>query len=154
MAGNPILKKLRLTDQSPVLIVNAPDAYRSVMADIDADVHESPQDEYTFVHVFAENAAALDKYGPAAVESVTPEGYLWISYPKKSSKRYKSDINRDSGWAVLADRGFEPVTQVSIDEDWSALRFRPVSQIKTMTRKGALSEEGKKRIEGNNQSDR
>jgi hypothetical protein len=149
MAQNPILKKLRLTDQSPVLIVNAPDAYRPVMADIDGDVHESPEGEYAFVHVFAEKAAALDKFGPAAVESVTPEGYLWISYPKKSSKHYKSDISRDSDWAVLGERGFEPVTQVSIDEDWSALRFRPVGEIKSMTRKGAISEEGKKRIEGN-----
>ena len=149
MAQNPILKKLRLADQSPVLIVNAPDAYRPVMADIEGEVHELPQGEYSFVHVFAENAAALDKHAPAAVESVTSGGYLWISYPKKSSKRYQSDINRDSGWEVLGERGFEPVSQVSIDADWSALRFRPVGEIKTMTRKGALSEEGKKRIEGN-----
>jgi hypothetical protein len=36
---------------------------------------------------------------------------------------------------------------VAIDEDWSALRFRNVSFIKTMTRKsGALTEKGKQRI--------
>ena len=53
-----------------------------------------------------------------------------------------------SGWEVLGDRNFEPVMQVSIDADWSALRFRPVDEIQQMTRKGAISEEGKKRIQG------
>lgn len=149
MAENPILTKLRLTDQSPVLIVNAPDAYRPVMADIAGDVHESPQGRYAFVQVFVKNAAEVEQYMPAAVDSVQPDGYFWVSYPKKSSKRYQSDISRDSGWDLLGERGFEPVTQVSIDEDWSALRFRPVGEIKRMTRGGALSEEGKKRIAGN-----
>jgi hypothetical protein len=35
---------------------------------------------------------------------------------------------------VLGDAGFEPVRQVAIDEDWSALRFRRVEYIKSMTR--------------------
>lgn len=148
MEQNPVLKKLRLTDQSPVLIVNAPEEYRAVMADIAGEVHGSVQGRYSFVHVFAKNAAEVSQYVPAAADSVEPDGYLWVSYPKKSSKRYQSDISRDAGWEVLGERGFEPVTQVSIDEDWSALRFRPVGEIKQMTRKGALSEEGKKRISG------
>lgn len=153
MSENPILKKLRLADQSPVLIVNAPDAYRPVMADIAGEVQETPQGRYAFVQVFVKNAAEVEQYVPAAADVVEPNGYFWVSYPKKSSKRYQSDISRDSGWEVLGERGFEPVTQVSIDEDWSALRFRPVEEIKQMTRRGALSEEGRKRIAGNDQAD-
>ena len=43
--------------------------------------------------------------------------------------------------------GFEPVRQVAIDEDWSALRFRRVEHVKTLTRSKAmaLTEEGKER---------
>lgn len=37
----------------------------------------------------------------------------------------KTDINRDVGWDVVKRAGFEPVSQVSIDDVWSALRFRP-----------------------------
>mgnify|MGYP005835701873 CR=1 FL=1 len=37
----------------------------------------------------------------------------------------------------------EPVRQVAIDEDWSALRFRRVEYIKTMTRSFAMTLEGK-----------
>ena len=53
---------------------------------------------------------------------------LWLSYPKRSSK-VETDLSRDVGWEVVADAGLRPVTQVSIDETWSALRFRPVERV-------------------------
>jgi hypothetical protein len=73
------------------------------------------------------------------------DAVVWVAYPKGTSKRYRSDLNRDSGWASLGAAGFEPVRQVAIDEDWSALRFRRVEFIKSMTRspKHALSAEGR-----------
>ncbi len=70
---------------------------------------------------------------------------VWFAYPKKSSKKYTSDITRDTGFSDLGSVGFEPVSIVSIDEDWSALRFRRVEHIKTMTRGFAITDIGKKR---------
>jgi len=58
----------------------------------------------------------------------------WWAYPKKSSRKYKVDIDRDNGWQVLGDLGYEPVRMVAIDEDWSAVRFRKASLIKNMKR--------------------
>jgi hypothetical protein len=52
------------------------------------------------------------------------DAVLWFAYPKRTSKRYKADFDRDHGWEVLRAAGFEPVRQVAIDADWSALRFR------------------------------
>lgn len=60
---------------------------------------------------------------------------MWLAYPKGTSKRYKSQINRDKGWKYLGQFEFEGVRQIAIDEDWSALRFRKIKFIKTMTRK-------------------
>jgi len=77
---------------------------------------------------------------------LTNGGLLWLCYPKKSSKTYKgSDCSRETVGKLIADLNFEPVSQVAVDEDWSALRFRPVDQIKTMTRSFAYTEEGKQR---------
>ncbi len=47
----------------------------------------------------------------------------------------------------LGNAGFEPVRQVAIDDDWSALRFRRTEYIKSFTRSNtmALSPEGKRR---------
>lgn len=56
-------------------------------------------------------------------------------YPKGTSKKYKSEINRDNGWEILAKSGFESVRQIAIDEDWSAMRFRKVEFIKIMKRR-------------------
>jgi hypothetical protein len=68
-------------------------------------------------------------------------------YPKGTSKRYKCEFNRDSGWASLGQAGYEAVRQVAVDEDWSALRFRKVEHIKTMKRnpEGAISSAGRKK---------
>jgi hypothetical protein len=68
---------------------------------------------------------------------------IWFAYPKGTSKKYKCEFNRDTGWEIFGKLGFEPVRAVAIDEDWSALRFRRVSFIKTMIRSFALTEEGK-----------
>lgn len=72
--------------------------------------------------------------------------YAYI-YPKGSSKRYKCNFNRDTGWAALGNLGLEGVRMVAVNEDWSALRFRKVEYIKTLTRNSKMmfSEEGKKK---------
>ncbi len=70
---------------------------------------------------------------------------VWCAYPKSSSKQYKCSFNRDTGWAALGAAGFEPVRQVALDDDWSALRFRRVSFIQTMTRSFAMTEAGQEK---------
>ncbi len=50
----------------------------------------------------------------------------WIDYPKGG--RLGTDLNRDLLVAALAARGVQPVRQVSIDDTWSAPRFRPANE--------------------------
>ena len=69
----------------------------------------------------------LAKLGPKAVGAVEYDGLLWISYPKKSSK-VKTDLTRDVLWELMSDTGLRPVTQVSVDSTWSAMRFRPTEK--------------------------
>ena len=47
---------------------------------------------------------------------------FWVAYPKGG----RADINRDSLWPILGEHGFRPISQVALDETWSALRFRPL----------------------------
>jgi hypothetical protein len=74
------------------------------------------------------------------------DGQLCFVYPKGSSKKFQCDFNRDTGWSVLGEKGFEPVHMVAIDDDWSALRFRRVEFIKKMTRSFAMTEVGKEKV--------
>jgi hypothetical protein len=66
--------------------------------------------------------------GPPAIEAVKYDALLWISYPKRSSK-VATDLTRDVMWKLTADTGLRPVSQVSIDAVWPALRFRPAEQV-------------------------
>ncbi|MDA0872126.1 MAG: hypothetical protein O2987_04580 [Firmicutes bacterium] len=64
------------------------------------------------------------------------DGLLWILLPKSNGN--KLEIRRDSGFEYLGTLGYEPVRNISYNETLSALRFRHVSHIKKMTRKGSM----------------
>jgi hypothetical protein len=64
-------------------------------------------------------AAFLDEHG----DRLSAPAILWFCYPKGG----RSDINRDTLWPMVAVHGLRPITQVAIDETWSALRFRPLA---------------------------
>lgn len=146
---NAVLKKLQLKDQSkPILILNASEEYCEIISGFDAKVDTEIKDEkYHFVQFFGKSMAELKDLAVKAVSVVEEDGLLWLCYPKKSSKKYKGpDCSRDVVIYIFQDEGYEPVRQISIDDDWSALRFRQVDKIKTMNRKSAVTEKGKERI--------
>ncbi len=68
---------------------------------------------------FAIRQKELDQISSTVARLQVEDPIIWIAYPKGSSKKYKCEFNRDTGWYVLGEAGFEPVRQVAIDEDWS-----------------------------------
>lgn len=86
-----------------------------------------------FVRSPEDVAASMDML----VARFRPQDRLWFAYPKKSG-RIPATITRDAGWDALVAEDFLPVTQIAIDSDWSALRFRPRSEIGKLTRKTDL----------------
>ena len=61
-----------------------------------------------------------------AVAAARADRLAWIGYPKGG--QLGTDLNRDRLAAALAGHGVQPVRQVSLDDTWSALRFRPAKQ--------------------------
>ena len=98
-----------------------------------------------FVMAFATKKSEVDKFADAVAGVAADDAVIWVAYPKGTSKKYKCEFHRDNGWDRFGANGFEPVRMVAIDEDWSALRFRRVEHIKTMTRSFAISEAGAKK---------
>lgn len=78
---------------------------------------------FDFIIVFVANAADIEAFAEKASTMVGEDGILWFCYPKKSGK-IKTDIHRDVGWEPLAALGYRGVRAISIDDTWSALRFR------------------------------
>jgi hypothetical protein len=143
-----ILKKLNFKDQGqPVLVINAPKSYDEIKAAFEGEVHQQARlAMYDFVQVFGTSNEELQSNAKKAVAYVKEDGLLWLCYPKKSSKVYKgSDCSRDTVTGMLSEEGYEPVRQIAIDDDWSALRFRKPEKIKKMVRDFAVTDEGIKR---------
>ncbi|HNL39170.1 MAG: hypothetical protein U0U46_16560 [Saprospiraceae bacterium] len=144
-----LLKKMNYKGQNPVLVLESPDDFAlnlaNALPDISVLTDPAGQEKTEFALAFVTRQAHIEALVPLLNARLEGDGLLWLAYPKGTSKRYKCDFNRDNGWQVLGKLGFEPVRQVAIDEDWSALRFRRVEFIKTMTRSFAMSEKGKQK---------
>ena len=130
MAQAALIKKLRIQAGQRLLILNAPPGYIDWLGDLPegARVSEVPEGKYQFVHLFVTNSEDLGRLRQAAMDAVEYDGLLWISYPKRSSK-VATDLTRDVLWELMGDTGLRPVTQVSVDEVWSALRLRPAEMV-------------------------
>lgn len=142
----PLFAKLNLGARTALHVLEAPASFEAELAALaPVQVQRAVAGPVDFVIAFATQQAALDALCTRITAAAVDDAVVWIAYPKGSSKRYRCDFNRDTGWTVLGAAGFEPVRQVAIDEDWSALRFRRVAHIETMTRNpaGAISAAGR-----------
>jgi hypothetical protein len=115
-----------------MVVINIPGDYRDLIGGLPdgARIVEEPGERVDFVHLFVSGKAELERYIDVAIDTVKYDGLLWVSYPKGSS-RVETDVNRDVLWELLKAKGIRPVMQVSINETWSALRFRPAEAVGT-----------------------
>src|SRR5215831_15159420 len=132
-----VFAKLNLKDQKQIVLLNAPESFEPELKSISTvEVLRTltKAKAVQFALAFVTKQQEVDAIVPSIAKKVQGDAIVWFAYPKGSSKRYKSGINRDSGWNALGSHGFEPVRMVAIDEDWSAKRFRRIEFIKNMKR--------------------
>jgi hypothetical protein len=145
-----IFAKLNLKSQTEILVLNAPESFETELAALsNVTIRRNAGDvkEIAFSLAFVTRQKEVDAITRAIARKATGDAIVWFAYPKGTSKKYKCDFNRDAGWEALGAAGFEGVRMVAIDEDWSALRFRRVEFIQSMTRdkNRALTKQGKKK---------
>jgi hypothetical protein len=134
-AVSPLFKKLNLGLHTVIHVINAPASFEGELRALDGvSVRRSVSGATQFALAFAITQAEVDAVAGKLVKAADGDAILWMAYPKGTSRKYKCDFNRDTGWKVLEGAGYAPVRMVAIDEDWSALRFRKVDFIPKMTR--------------------
>ena len=147
----PLFNKLNLGTHRCIAVLNAPAPFEAELAALQGvEVLRSAQAPLDYALAFVITQAELDAASHALVQAAAGDALLWMAYPKGSSRRYRCEFQRDSGWAVLGSAGYEPVRMVAIDEDWSALRFRQATHIATLKRDPAraISAAGRRRAGG------
>ena len=128
-----VFEKLNLEQQREILVVNAPPSFESELTALKGvTVLRDPKKAKAihFALVFATKQTEVDTLSQLLASRAEGDALLWFAYPKGTSKRYKCEFNRDTGWNAMRRTGFDTVRQVAIDEDWSALRFRRLEFIK------------------------
>ena len=131
-----LFEKMNLKEQREIVVLNAPPSFEIELATLKdvAILREIGKvKKLHFGLAFAVTQTELDKYAAAFARKADGDALLWFAYPKGSSRRYACEFNRDTGWDVIREAGFDSVRMVAIDEDWSALRFRRNEFIKPST---------------------
>ena len=146
-----VFAKLNLKDHDEVVILNAPPSFEPEISRLqDVRVHRAivQAPSVAFALAFVTAQVEIDRLAPAIARKAAGDAIVWFAYPKQSSRKYACEVNRDTGWAVLGELGFEAVRGVAIDDDWSALRFRRVEFIKKMARAPvrAMTSAGRARV--------
>jgi hypothetical protein len=132
---NALLNKLNYKGQLRIAVINGDEKFLGILEkdfkEVQVDREIDQRFPYEFMILFIQQVTEIELFAPQALHNLISDGILWFAFPKKTSKKFSSDIDRDHGWEVLTDRGFDKVRQVVIDENWSALRFRNIRFIRS-----------------------
>ena len=124
--ASPLSRKLKLKPGTRAAVIDAAADYLERLAPpsdvtIRTDLDGGPLD---WIQVFVKTSAELAAVAPKIKAAIAPDGQVWISYPKGSSKM-QTDLSRDKGWGPLEAADLMWQSLVSVDDTWSAFGLRP-----------------------------
>jgi hypothetical protein len=127
VSDKTIAQKLLIKVNYKVLLSSPPANYQSLMGELPAGVSVStrPPGPFDLIQAFISSREELQDQLAGLKKLLKPGGLLWITYPKGTSK-IKADINRDSINEYARSIGLQGVAMISIDETWSAMRFKVI----------------------------
>jgi hypothetical protein len=108
-------KKLQLPTGRKIRLINPPRGFK-----IDAPVSDR---EAEAILLFAADSKTLERLGGPVFEAARMDKLAWVAYPKAG--KLDTDLNRDKLSEIVKPQRIQPVRLVSLDETWSAMRFRP-----------------------------
>ena len=124
MTQKSLAQKLAIKPGHDVAVVNDPPTAADIVSTLRSEAAIGDDvGSAQAVLLFVADRAELARFWPSIGSSVRTDAVLWIAYPKRTSS-VRTDLSRDHGWEPIIDSGLDTVSQVSLDETWSALRFR------------------------------
>ncbi len=130
-----LLEKLGYKGQKRIALINAEKNFSLApikdLKDVIIDNEIDQRFPYDFMIVFVRKVSEVEDIAPVALHNLVADGVLWICYPKKTSKKFTSEIDRDHGWKGMNELDFYGVRLLAIDDNWSAMRFRNKKYIKS-----------------------
>jgi len=120
MSDKPVAERLQVKGTRTLAVVGASPALDKVVGAAKARADVAKAD---VVLLFVADRKSLDKQLAPLLKRMPPETIFWLAYPKLTSE-LAGDLSRDVIHALAPKRGLDTVSQIAINDDWSALRLK------------------------------
>ncbi|WP_298021826.1 DUF3052 family protein [uncultured Parasphingopyxis sp.] len=122
-SATPLARKLGLKDGMTVWQSGLPDSVAAEIAGT-ADIHwmGGEPDHPVAAHLFTTEKSVLKRRLRQLRDTMTQDGFVWISWPKKASK-VETDITEDVIRDVALPMGLVDIKVCAVDETWSGLKL-------------------------------
>lgn len=124
-SGTPLLKKLGVTAERSLLLVDAPPDVDAILGDLPVEPARGlPRGSSTFdlALLFVTRRADLERQLPRVAARLTLDGAVWVAWPKKAS-RVPTDVTEDTVREVALPQELVDTKVCAIDAVWSGLRL-------------------------------
>jgi hypothetical protein len=124
MSSKTVAQKLFIRENFTVLLLDAPKGYKQTLGELPAGARivakaTKPVD---LIQLFATNKAEMTALFRKAKPLLKEGGLLWATYPKAG--QLATDLKREVVWECAEVVGMDCVSQIAVDDVWSALRFK------------------------------
>ncbi|MBX5082258.1 DUF3052 domain-containing protein [Rhizobium lentis] len=125
-SGTPLARKFGLAQGQAAALLGVPETIKDIngfdgFASVVRVLPETLR-AFDYVHFFVAERRVLEAAGPTLFRALKPDGMIWISWPKKSS-RVPTDITEDVLREILLPIGLVDIKVCAVDEIWSGLKF-------------------------------
>lgn len=121
-SGTPLAKKLSLKPGLTVWWPHMPGSVREEIGDAGVRELAAPDRGLDAAHLFATERSELVRLLGELRDTIAPDGFVWVSWPKKAAK-LPTDITEDTIREVALPMGWVDVKVCAIDETWSGLKL-------------------------------
>lgn len=123
-SGTPLINKLGIKEGTDVLFINSPAGYKKILGELhdSVTVKRKLNPGLDFIQLFIKNQKELKDKFHSLKKSLNPNGQIWISWPKKSSK-ITTDVTENTIRDFILQNGMVDVKVCAIDETWSGLKL-------------------------------
>jgi hypothetical protein len=119
MSEKPVAERLQVKKGRSLAVIGAPSPVDKSIGGAGSRARAAEADVVlAFAHDRAEFEAQIPKLLAARADAI-----LWLAYPKLTSK-FAADLSREVVRETAAARGLDTVSQIAIDENWSAMRLK------------------------------
>jgi hypothetical protein len=121
-----VIRKLKFKEDG--IVINAPVDLKKEFLSFGFNSSFVPKVQSKNTLVFILNSKEFFEFLNNQIINVEFDSVLWFAYPKGTSK-IKTDIHRDTIRITGEKYNITTVAAISINDTWSALRFRPIDRV-------------------------